>query len=601
MKKAMIISGFFLFCFCLLQCRNQHKLQPELLVKNYFIACIDSVDKDARYFRSLVAAPQPDSSKVSEAFIALRNTYKTSELFTAYYTPETAKALNGAPIESVDENDPHITEQPEGLQVIEALLYDSEPDRSELIRQADVLISNLGRLKTLTQQQQFANAQIFDAIREELFRTTSLGLSGFDAPLVQSSIREIGTVYKSIDSVLSFYQHNTSDAGNTIAYTRQTLQRACDYLLANKNFITFDRLAFIRQFANPVSESVSLCAAELKIQFPGNSRPLKTSAKSLFDYAAYDPDYYTAFSNHKSSPSKISLGQQLFYDPILSKNGLRTCASCHQADKAFTDGVKTNTTFDRSNSLLRNTPTLMYAGLQPALFYDNRVKYLEDQARDVITNKDEMHGSLAEAAKTLTGNAKYAAQFKEAFPGETIPVSGTNILNALASYIRSLRPFSAAFDRYMQGDSTKLSDDQIKGFNLYMGKAKCGSCHFMPLFNGAIPPEFREIETEVLGVPVSPDSRTIDGDFGRYNLRRTELYKYAFKIPTLRNIAVTAPYMHNGAYRTLEQVMEFYNKGGGAAQGVQISNQSLAPEPLNLTPEEIKQVIAFMQALTDEK
>ncbi|NML22403.1 cytochrome-c peroxidase [Pseudoflavitalea sp. G-6-1-2] len=599
MKKACIISGFFLFSFCLLQCKNKSKLPPEQLVKDYFIAGIDSMDKSARYFKSLVTAPPYDSSKISEAFIALRNKYKTTELFAAYYTPETAKSLNGPPIESVDENDPHITEQPEGLQVIEALICDKESDKSELIRQTDILIGSLGRLKTLTQQQQFANPQIFDAIRDELFRTTSLGLSGFDAPLVQSSIMEVRTVYQSIDSVLSFYQNK--DAASIIAYTRQTLQRAADYLLTNNNFITFNRLEFIQQFANPISGSLLTCAAELKVQLPGNNRPLKTTAKSLFDYAAYDADYYTAFSTHQSSPSKISLGQQLFYDPILSKNGSRSCASCHQPDKAFTDGVKTNSTFDRSNSLLRNTPTLVYAGLQPALFYDNRVKYLEDQARDVISNKDEMHGSLAEAAKTLSANAQYAAQFNTAFAVEATPVNATNILNALASYIRSLRPFSSAFDKYMLGDSTKLNADQVKGFNLYMGKAKCGSCHFMPLFNGAIPPEFREIETEVLGVPVHPNSKTIDGDLGKYNLRKTDLYKYAFKIPTLRNIALTAPYMHNGAYSTLEQVMDFYNKGGGAGQGVQIDNQSLAPDPLNLTPEEIKQVIAFMKALTDEK
>ena len=600
MKKAMIISGFFIFSFCLLQCKSKSKLQPELLVKNYYISCINNLEKSAQYFRSLINTPNFDSSSVNKAFIALRNSYKTTEVFTTYYTPETAKALNGPPIESIDENDPHITEQPEGLQVIEALLCNKETDKPELIKQTAIFISNLNRLKTLTQQQQFAAPQIFDACREALFRTTSLGLSGFDAPLVQSSIKEISTVYHSIDSILSFYQDNTA-AANTITYTRQRLQRAAENLMANNNFITFNRLEFITNFANPVSESLLACVTDLKIQLPGINRPLKTTARSLFDYAAFDPDYYTAFSNHRSSPAKISLGQQLFYDPILSKNGIRTCASCHQPEKAFTDGVKTNNTFDNTNKLLRNTPTLVYAGLQPALFYDNRVKYLEDQARDVITNKDEMHGSLAEAAGKLMNDVKYAARFRSAFPGDTNPVNGTNILNALASYIRSLRPFSSPFDKYMQGDSTQLNADQIRGFNLYMGKAKCGSCHFAPLFNGAIPPEFREIETEVLGVPSSPGSGTIDSDAGRYNMRKTELYRYAFKIPTLRNIALTAPYMHNGAYQTLEQVMDFYNRGGGAGLGVQIENQSLAPDPLNLTPEEIKQVIAFLKALSDTK
>jgi cytochrome c peroxidase len=126
-----------------------------------------------------------------------------------------------------------------------------------------------------------------------------------------------------------------------------------------------------------------------------------------------------------------------------------------------------------------------------------------------------------------------------------------------------------------------------------MGKAKCATCHFAPLFNGTTPPMYAESEVEVIGALVSPSSRkpTIDPDSGRHHVTRAEQHLHAFKVPTVRNVALTAPYMHNGAYRTLDEVVAFYNKGGGAGQGVSVPNQTL--------PVEQRALVAFMRALTD--
>lgn len=175
------------------------------------------------------------------------------------------------------------------------------------------------------------------------------------------------------------------------------------------------------------------------------------------------------------------------------------------------------------------------------------------------------------------------------------------IRHAIASYIRSLAPFSSRFDRNIRGEEQSLAASEIRGFNLFTGKAKCATCHFAPLFNGTVPPDFSETELELLGVPHAKDTALaqVDPDPGRYNLFETEVRRHFFKTPTLRNIALTAPYMHNGVYDTLEEVMDFYNRGGGAGIGIALEHQTLPPDKLQLSPEEIQDLIAFMHTLTD--
>lgn len=153
----------------------------------------------------------------------------------------------------------------------------------------------------------------------------------------------------------------------------------------------------------------------------------------------------------------------------------------------------------------------------------------------------------------------------------------------------------------MLGNQSKLNNSEKNGFNLFAGKAKCATCHFIPLFNGLVPPEFTETETEVLGVPAKKSKKDakLDSDPGKYNTTHSMIHKYAFKTPTLRNIELTTPYMHNGVFNTLEEVMDFYNEGGGEGLKIAPDNQTLPKDKLNLSKKEIADIIAFMKALTD--
>lgn len=280
----------------------------------------------------------------------------------------------------------------------------------------------------------------------------------------------------------------------------------------------------------------------------------------------------------------------------------RSCASCHSPDLAFTDGraraalIPGHTT--RGGG--RNTPTLVNAALQPTLFDDGRVRTLEDQATDVLGSSAEMGGSLSRSAASLSRDEAMVARFVAAFavPRDSALRPQTLRL-ALAAYVRSLVALDSRYDRAMRGNTSAMSKQERDGFNLFMGKAHCGTCHFAPLFNGAMPPSFIESEPEVIGVPSSTARHaTVDPDSGRFNVRRIDLHLFAFKTPTLRNIELTAPYMHNGVFRTLEEVVDFYDGGGGHGVGIRVQ-QTLPTDSLRLSREEKSALVAFMRALTD--
>jgi len=132
-----------------------------------------------------------------------------------------------------------------------------------------------------------------------------------------------------------------------------------------------------------------------------------------------------------------------------------------------------------------------------------------------------------------------------------------------------------------------------------MGKAKCGTCHFAPLFNGVLPPDLVKSEAEVIGVPAVAGGKQIDKDSGIYNIHPAAPFLYSFKTPSLRNIALTAPYMHNGVFKTLEEVLDFYNRGGGKGTEINLPNQTLSSAPLQLTKDEQRKIISFLYTLTD--
>ncbi|UYZ61243.1 cytochrome-c peroxidase [Hymenobacter latericus] len=552
--------------------------------------------------------PLPQDS-LRGAFRQCRLAYKQVEPYAEYFLPATSRLINGPPVAELEIEETK-TFEPAGLQVIEQLLY---PDaaaaardtaaRRELRRQVWRLRRQVRSLQLAWEVQDFTDAHVFDALRQEVFRVVALGITGFDTPLQPAAaLPEAAAALQALELPLRLYAG--PGAGKPGEQALAARQAAGAALRQAGSFATFDRLAFIRRHANPLGRALLSLQRQLKIApFPGELRPLRPEAATLFDLGAFNPDYYAGNRQWFTNPAKVALGKQLFQDPVLSGGGARSCASCHQPARAFTDGRARSRSL-RGGSLRRNTPTILNAALQAGQFYDLRAPNLESQAVDVIGNRDEMHGSLATAAERLARRPAYVARFRAAFAaagqsGEPL-ITPSRIQNALAAYERSLVHLNSPFDRYVRGEARAgLSAAAIRGFNLYAGKARCATCHFFPLTNGTVPPTFQESEAEVLGLPTRPGARRLDPDPGRYEHTRLPELRRAFKTPTLRNVALTAPYMHNGEYQTLDEVLHFYNEGGGTGLHLPVGNQTLPADPLHLSRSELADLKAFLLALTD--
>jgi cytochrome c peroxidase len=578
---------FFLLLLLSVSCQEMSKNQQ---VNNLFQSDVKLLLQEVSQLEKWVQTDK-DQNELQKQFLVAHQNYKKIEVFSEYYFPEVSKAINGPAIPEFEENDGLILD-PQGFQVIEEFLFPAYDKnvKADLLKEIGILSANLKRLDKIAQTNELTDSHIFDALRLEAFRIITMGITGFDSPIAQKSVSEARVSLEGVKKYYQVYITTDSDAGLKI------INQAMEYLEANPDFNNFDRADFIRNYANPLSRKLYQTQKGLKIPVFNEIRGLKTTTQTLFDKDAFDEEAFSGFPDYKTTNEKTALGKLLFNDPVLSGNNSRSCASCHHADKAFTDGLAKAVSFDGKSFVKRNTPTLSNIAFQRVFFSDSRVNYLEDQAIAVITNEAEMHGSLEEAALKLKKDNLYVEKFKKAFPkGE---ISAFEIKNVLASYIRTLSKYDSKFDAYMRAEDA-FTPDEKAGFNLFTGKAKCATCHFVPLTNGTVPPFYEKSESEVLGVPDTNEK--LDSDLGKFNLTKAIIHQHSFKTPTIRNIELTAPYMHNGVFKTLEEVIDFYNNGGGKGLGFELENQTLPEDKLNLTDLEKKQLIAFMKTLTDKK
>ncbi|WP_093822788.1 cytochrome c peroxidase [Spirosoma endophyticum] len=568
-------------------------------VYRQFLADKTRFHQQVQQLAAYVLADAPADS-LRAAFVRSRQDYKRIEWLLEYYQPFLASHVNGPPVVEVEEYEPGQTPiLPTGLQVVEPYLFPTyaPKQKAELTRELTVLMAYSSRLEQGIPADLINDTDVVEAIRQQLFRIVALGITGYDAPAARTGLPEaVVSLRKLHDTFRPYAMRLTQPLGNQLeqrwAETIQAIEQA-------PGFDNFDRVAFVRDKLYPLCRSLKQARLELGIRTISNARFLSPNVATLSDSGAFRPDYLINFGDFVSTPQKVALGKVLFFDPLLSGNNARSCASCHQPERAFTDGRPKSRAFGSRKSVIRNAPTLLNAGLQNVQFYDSRVFFLEDQAHDVLNNIHEMRTSPDSAVKKLASSSEYKKMFSEAFSsGLTAP----NLRNALASYIRSLTSLNARPDQYLRGEPAALSEDERNGFNLFLGKARCATCHFFPVYNGFVPPIYdKKMDSEIIGVPRRPKKRRarIDKDEGKFNTYQKNIHRFAFKTPTVRNAGLTGPYMHNGAYKTLDQVVDFYNRGGGIGIGIAVEGQTLAEDPLNLTLKEQKALVAFMKSLTD--
>lgn len=302
--------------------------------------------------------------------------------------------------------------------------------------------------------------------------------------------------------------------------------------------------------------------------------------------------------NNLQTPEKIELGKKLFFDRRLSGDGTMSCATCHDPENSFSDGLEISLHYPTTRNW-RNSPTLIGVGFQKHLFHDGRAASLEEQALFPMMSAFEMNQNLDFMEEEIRSVPEYVEEFTTVFGDGDI--TRYRIAMAIASFERTLVSLDSPLDRFLDGDKNALSAEALEGYQIFTGKGKCTKCH-----NGV---NLADDRFHVLNVEENPEHlkdpriaatrrfvakvyhfeeyRTLAEDPGRYLITKDQKDWKAFRTPTLREIAGTAPYMHNGIYATLDEVIEFFDKGGGKG------NSLLTP--LQLTPAEKKQLRTFLE------
>ncbi|MCO6488347.1 MAG: hypothetical protein J5I98_08020 [Phaeodactylibacter sp.] len=560
------------------------------------------------------AADNPlDLALLRQQLAETRMAYKRVEFLFDYSKPYyNYLHINGAPLPKVDKEDANgDIVPPNGLQALDELVFSEEAvERQDHIEK---LAAGLKRRADFIAQVHLplplSDAQVIEALRSGIVRVFTLGLTGFDTPGSGNAIPEAIASILSMEQAFLLFEESVKPKARSKYQEVERLFRRAYYLLdANQDFDSFSRLAFLKQAANPLYENL------LDFQQLNGIETGKMSyhaqnyqARNLFDEDFLDTYFYSELSYLPlDNPASIALGKALFYDPLLSGNGEMSCATCHDPALAFADGLAKSKTNIPGKFTRRNSPTLIDATFASRFFWDMREVTLERQVAHVVDDTLEFNTDFYAIADKLRQSPTYSRLFEEAYGGiGKEDIYRRSISNALAAYVNTLRSFNSEFDRYVRNEISAYPEAAARGFNLFMGKAACGTCHFAPAFNGAVPPFYTETESEVLGVTLGFDTLNpqFDPDPGRAEngVRKDARPHYlnSFKTVTVRNVALTAPYMHNGSFNTLEEVMEFYNRGGGAGMGLDIPHQTLPPDPLNLTEREKADIIAFMHTLTD--
>lgn len=300
---------------------------------------------------------------------------------------------------------------------------------------------------------------------------------------------------------------------------------------------------------------------------------------TLFAEEALDfrvPTTVPAPIDNQITPARVELGRVLFYDPRLSSSGWISCATCHHAGLGWGDGLSVGLG-NGMKPLARHVPTLINVAFFSTQFWDGRADSLEAQATGAMASPGGMNQNLPEAALRIEKLAGYREMFARAYPGEQI--TAITIAKALATFERSIVSRNSRFDKWRAGDETAINLEAKRGFKTFTGKAKCVQCHSGFAFS----------DDGFHNIGIKGD------DEGRFKVTPVRINKGAFKTPGLRDIARTAPYMHNGMYATLEEVIEHYDRGGDV-----LENLDPSMGPLQLTAQEKRDLVEFLRTLDGE-
>lgn len=439
-----------------------------------------------------------------------------------------------------------------------------------------------------------------------LLNLAAIYTTGFECPNPERVIPELQLMMEDVNSTYNSFNESFSETPLSRDYIH-LYAKAIDFIKTQPTDNSkFDHFTFIKDFINPLFAFNQLLIKKYKVSTRSLiDYSLNKESTTIFDKSLYfgqnSKGIFLRVNDGEALNEIDKVGKLLFYDPILSSNNLRSCTSCHKTTEYFTDTVsKTSIQFDHKNFLPRNTPSLINASFNHLLMLDGKHITLQQQGKDVITNPLEMASDEKETLKKIMSCGDYKKAFTKLlkYTPQEKEITIEHVVSAISFYYSKFSNYYAPFDNAM--NKTGTVDETVRqGFNVFMSKAQCATCHFVPQFNGVKPP-YVGSEFEVLGVPADTAYSKLSNDNGRFGINPADETANAFRTGSLRNAQYTKPYMHNGVFANLNEVVDFYDGGGGAGRGLKVDNQTLSVDSLHLTKTEKYQLVQFMKSLNED-
>ncbi|PQJ09625.1 cytochrome C peroxidase [Flavipsychrobacter stenotrophus] len=541
-----------------------------------------------------------------------RNAMKAADIWLRYLEPQAYRRINGPlPVEWETEvfekfEKPYKREGT-GLTLATLYLDEEKPVKDSLLSliQSSLSATSVYSANSITGELQTYH-HFYLCNRLWLLNLAAIYTTGFECPDPTLVIPELRIMLSANRNIYTAF--NASFPATPITADYLSLYgRMNEFVNTQPHDINhFDHFKFIRDYVNPLFIiNQQLIARYHVVSHSLVDYSLNKNAVSVFDKNLYpgqnSKGVFIRVTNDSVLAEIEQVGKLLFHDPILSGNNMRTCASCHKPGQFFTDtAFATSLHYNRVDRLARNSPTLLNSSYNHLVMLDGKHSNLQDQTKAVISNPDEMGCSEKEVLRKVLSCKQYSHIFCKLLtytPAEK-EITYDHIVSAITWYYSQFSRQSAPFDGAMN-KARNVSQSIQSGFNLFMGKAQCATCHFVPQFNGVKPP-YVGSEFEVIGVPETISYLSLSKDKGRYVMNPAKETMNAFRTGTVRNSAHTMPYMHNGVFTTMEQVIDFYDGGGGNGHGLNVANQTLSADSLKLTPVEKKDLIAFINSLNEE-
>lgn len=582
---------------------------------NLYAARLSSFKKDQQSLLQLIQSSdlqqQADRDKIRKQIWTNRQQLKTLDFWLRYFEPIAYRKLNGPlPVEweteVFEKFEPPYKRKGAGLTLAEQYLDEPGLRKDSL---AGLIQTSLDSLQTFEADsitsQLNSYPHFFMANRLYLLNLAAVYTTGFENPDTANIIPELRAMMPAVKDIYENFNQSFSSTALDKDYMA-LYDKAMQFVTAQPtDFSLFDHFTFIRDYVNPLFRMNQQYIRSYDVVSANyNDYALNNETKSIFEKSLFisqnTKGIFSLVEDEKLLAEIKQMGKMLFYDPILSGNNKRSCASCHKPEMYFTDTTRsTSPQFDDTQLLPRNAPSLINSVYNHLVMLDGKHISLQGQAREVMLHPHEMQSGEKDLVDKVMTCKTYRDAFKKfaKYTPEEKTVSMSHVISAVTYYYADFSNYYSPFDDAMNANAS-LNADARKGFNLFMSKAQCGTCHFVPHFNGVKPPYIGS-EFEVLGVPADTNYSRLSDDEGRFGVNPADETSHAFRTGTVRNAEHTMPYMHNGVFKTLDQVLDFYDAGGGIGKKLVVPNQTLSSDSLKLSAREKKDLLAFIHSLNE--